>query len=246
MIALFDKIRLYKFGRLLAGILVEPIAACSVYWDTFIFRLKKLFRISTDDPNAIKERYLEKPALILLHGNCHDPSAWNAFHKSWGDRGPIFTVQLHSWHHRVEDVEAVHKKIEFIRALYAVGRKKPEIFIVGHSRGAEVCFISMLTRSSCHIDETGTVTFEKKIKVEENIKAIFCLGSPVTQIFEEAIDPKIAKYIYEIDGLRDVMVKEKSLKQDAQKLSVNTGHLGLLYHTIVHRQVIKWIEDILS
>lgn len=176
---------------------------------------KSHFNFYNLNPTELKDEQLEKRPILLIHGNCHNQTAWLSLASGLeeSDLGPVFTVDLPSGSVTEKDYEIVNEKIAAIQALY---NKHVKIDVVGHSRGG---YIGYTLKSQHHPEDIGKV---------------IRLGSISNE--------KKHEDLYEITGEFDVLVTAKSVLDKEHQMEVDTGHLGLMYSPEAHKQIIQWLK----
>lgn len=202
---------------------------------------KSHFNFYNMNPLEITEEQSKKRPILLIHGNYHNQSAWLDFAKKLKNShlGPVYTVNLPNGDVTKKDFEIVNKKIEQIKNQYAkFNIKDITIDLVGHSRGAYIA---------------SKVAMDHFVEQESDIHSVITLGTP-----QDAELMSIIKRMdnlnrlggssipcpefYDITGSYDVLCDESSpLDLDHQYIA-ETGHLGLLYCSQVHQQVIAWLD----
>ena len=212
----FDRNRWPRLGRAIACFLIEPKAFMRTllhYPFGFLDRLR-LKKLSSLD--------IKGEAVLLLHGDHHNPSAFfglSRYLKKQNGVGPLFTLSLPSGEVTEKDLCRVREKLTVIRGLYE-NKGLPFVFnIVGHSRGAEVAlhFLS-----------------------DPNLSKVIALGTPISTLFSSSLSLEEKNRLFEVDGLCDVLVLERSSAPN--RASFFLGHLGLLHSANVFHQVYFWLR----
>ncbi len=202
----FDRYRYPRLGRALASLLAEPKA----FVKTVFYYPFGRFQF-----NSLK---INGPAILLLHGNHHNPSAFfglSRYLKKEKGIGPLFTVALPSGEITENDISRVEEKLAHIRSLYEKEGIPFSFSIVAHSRGAEVA-----ARFLSH----------------PNLSKVVALGTPISTLFT----PENQEKLFEIDALRDVLVLERSTGPN--QADFNLGHLGLLHCPKVFQKIHSWLK----
>jgi hypothetical protein len=57
------------------------------------------------------------------------------------------------------------------------------------------------------------------------------------------VDPHYEDRLYEITGAYDCLLRQPSLRPLPYRYEANTTHVGLLYSSKVHKQIIEWLSD---
>lgn len=204
---------------------------------------KKHFNFYNMNPKAITEEQSKKSPILLIHGNYHNQSAWLSLAKKLKDQnlGPVYTVNLPNGNFTDKDFEITFKKIEEIKRHYSHwGVKNIKIDLVGHSRGGAIATLLSTERyvkSSKESSNWGR--YQNDFGKVIHIGNVFD-NSDISYL--KKYQPELLKRHFEIVGKYDVLEDEPSQLDDAHKLTVDTGHLGLLYSKTAHDQLISWLK----
>lgn len=181
---------------------------------------KKHFNFYNMNPKTLSTAQMSQTPILLIHGNYHDQSAWLSMGKVLKNVGPVYTVNLPGGYITQRDWDTVARKIEEIKS------KCPsftQVALIGHSRGGIISSIMLQQRS--------------------DIKQAISIGEVSYRNTIESMDPHVRNRLYEITGKHDVLVTQSSFLPADHKKEVNVGHLGLLYSSEVHRQVVQWLNQ---
>jgi hypothetical protein len=172
------------------------------------------------NPSKLTPAQAQYPALLCLHGNYHNQSAWLPLAKYLYNKkypGPIFTLNLPAGSITQQDTKLINEKIESIKTCYRESNGNEnslKINLIGHSRGAHL------------------VAYRNYYRFEENSinKTILIGFSPSTTLVEFHKKTPPTYPTYYINGRYDALLFFNTLPKDTDGHLVNTGHLGLLSH----------------
>jgi|GEM_PF-2113170 len=167
------------------------------------------FHLFDANPNQITDEQKKLTPIILLNGNySHQATFLPLLYKLFksGNKRPIYTVNLPP---NCRNIHLILEKVELIKKQYG---KVDDLFfkidMVGHSMGAFL--IQELLKSQFSFFVNRVIT----------------LGTPcaIKKLFNH-------KKIFDITARNDLLILEKScLSSSENKIEVDTGHLGLLFH----------------
>ena len=167
------------------------------------------FHLFGANPLKLTEEQKRLEPILLLNGNyshqaCFLPLLYK-LSKS-GNKRPIFTLNLPP---NCRDIHLILNKVELIKKQYD---KVDDLFfnidLIGHSNGADLVQILLQTRKVFFINR------------------IITLGTPC--YIEDQFNNK---KIFDITAKNDPLILEKScLVHSSNRVEVDTGHLGLLFH----------------
>lgn len=243
---IIDFLRSYQLrslSNIIGTQLLEPWSSfkCSLAYPLGLVNKFQFFGLN---PDRITPEQAQKRPLLLLHGNMHNQSAWLSLAKvlQHSDGGPIYTVNLNNGPLTEDDRLIIYAKIEEIKRHYAEhGIDDVKIDIGGHSRGARMAFYSALTPNSWKIDAEGKPkVYPKRIDWRDDIGHIFRIGYPTSPKQDSWINGDLRDRIYEIDGIHDCLVDDRSIADRDHRVSIDCGHLALLHAPEMHAQVDSW------
>lgn len=200
----------------------------------------KNFRYYGLNPTELTVEQKKKPAILLLHGKGSNQSAWVELAKTFQrEKIPnIFTLNSNDGELTDDDIPLLEEKYEEIRKLY--GEENPRIILIGHSRGAEFALYAALPSDAFSLRE-GYCTQDKAWDVfRPEIECVIRLGSPMLKEEREKLPSHLEKRVYEIDGLRDLLIPDRSL---APYYAADCGHVELLYDQSVHQKIVKLVRS---
>lgn len=260
---LFEK-DLTFLGATAGAFLAEPLETMGVAYRTALSAIfgYNFFGIN---PDFIDEKDLDKKPILMIHGNYHDPSAWQKLAEKLqknGELGPIFHVAINVGKFNKKDKEIIKNKVKEIQRLYkSHGRKNVKVDLIGHSRGSTLALMGGFEESEWEIpetqeqmeelekrnwwymeDEQGRIYCRENPVLRKDIGKIIMLGNPLTQEqFENAATKR--NDLYEIYGKWDVIVTNKPQAEvdPEHLLEADCGHLGLLTADKVHDKIINWL-----
>lgn len=198
------------------------------------------------NPDRLTPEQAKKKPLLLIHGNMHNQSAWLPFVKYIQNSydGPIYTVNLNNGPLTENDRLILDAKIKEILAQYAEhGNYDVQIDIVGHSRGARMAFYAALDPSCWRIDENGKPkVLPSKVEWRHEIGNIVRIGYPLKRKQDTWLDELMRSRIYEIDGLHDCIVDERSLADPSHLAQIDCGHLELMHAEETFARILRWVK----
>lgn len=223
----------------LAALLAEP---GSNFYLMKWFRLgkQKQFHFFGLNPTTISEENRKLPVVLLLHGKGVNQSAWIELARFFQNEGVgnVFTLNSHKGELTGEDIPLFEAKLEEISRLY--GDKIPEVIVVGHSRGAEFSLYAGLPPHTFKLEKGYCIQLQKWEMFRPEIKMMIRLGSPLLPQEWKQLTEEMRGKIYEIDGLLDLIIPNRSLNPFYQ---ADCGHLGLLYNREVHKKIVELIQS---
>lgn len=233
----FNQIGLPRLGRTITAFCSEPIHSlrASIY---YLLGCRKSFQFYGMNPSQISEDQAQQRAILLIHGNFHNQSAWLALAKALQnyDLGPIYTVNLPPGPLTEKDREILNAKLQEIQSHYAAKGQVGTIDIVGHSRGSEVAFLAAL-EDRCYELYHGEKRLSSNLSFKPQIGKVLRVGTPTDAIEMRALSQDLLDRIFEINAQNDCFIPQKSLLQNGKETTFPTGHLGLLFSSQVHRQI---------
>ncbi|MCB1066796.1 MAG: alpha/beta hydrolase [Simkania sp.] len=221
----------------LAALLAETRSALFTgYW--LSSGKEKTFQYYGLNPISLTEEQKEKPAILLLHGKGSNQAVWASLAKTFQEKGipNVFTLNSYDGELTVEDVPLFEAKLNEIRHLY--GAKMPRVIVIGHSRGAEFSLYAALPPETFKLDEGYCTQLKKWETFRPEIHKMIRLGSPLLPEEREQLPEEMLAKIYEIDGLRDLIIPDRSLTPYYQ---ADCGHVELLYNQEVHQKIIQLV-----
>ena len=238
----FTRIGAPRLGRSITAFCSEPIHSlrASIY---YLLGYLEPFCFYQMNPHKIRPSQVKKRAILLIHGNFHNQSAWIALAKSLtqSNLGPIYTVNLNPGPLTEADREVINAKIAEIRSQYDVHGAKVVIDIIGHSRGSEMAFLTALEDNCWQISSGFKKITSEKVSFKPEIGRVIRVGTPTDDEEKNALPRDLLDRIYEIDASNDSFVLQKSQVKKTNRILVDTGHLGLLFSPTVHRQILLWL-----
>jgi hypothetical protein len=156
------------------------------------------------------------------------------------DLGPVYSLHLDYGFPLQADLERIREKMEVIREQYSQHGQELKVCLIGHSRGAELAFLSGI--SDCFIDESGLEIYDQTSSIDQTIDKIICLRTNMSPIRRTLAPEEYFDRVYEIYGVKDTLVTISSNAVPDHQLAVNTGHFGMLYSDQVHNQIIDWTK----
>ncbi len=229
----FLRERQWKAAAVMFGtMLLEPLHAIKAGFATPL-GWRKRFNFYQFNPGSVTSEQAQKRPILLIHGNYHNQSAWLDFAKKLAATnfglGPIYTINLPSGEITNNDYDCLDEKINSIKGQYChYGYGDTKIDIVGHSRGAYL----------------AQMAIKNILGLSNYIGKLIKIGSILDKENFDLIrrqNPVLINHIYEIRGLKDCIECGKSLLPQRQRLDVDSGHLGLLYLSKTHEQIIEWL-----
>lgn len=230
LIKTFDKIPFfksffYKLSRFFATSLVESPALCKTIFYQCLPRRKQ------------KSLQIHNAPVLLLHGNCSDPSCFTPLIQHLEKAGcQAMAISLSSFGVTPKDQENIEQAIS--RLCFHHNQK---VHVIAHSKGVDA-FLSTLLEKSCYRIENWkndlhVKATQYKTRILQNIQSVHCLGEFVSNkvtYFPEKI------LLQEFHAKQDIIIKKPLLKTS---YSFNDGHLGILFNPSVHRQISSVIQS---
>jgi hypothetical protein len=234
-IASLKKRKCYITAMVIGTLLLEPGRAIKAMCMGLV-NGKRPFNYFRLNPKTLSKIQKEKIPILLIHGNYHNQTAWLSLAKKLRSSllGPVYTLNLPSGPVTERDFALVEKKIKAIKAQY---KKDIKIHLIGHSRGGFVAFRMAWTKAQenkrlwIRSKDIGKVIRIGSVSDKKELHAI------------EEIDPDYRKRLYEITGGADAIATASSLLPAERNKTFGTGHLGLLYSSKIHRQIIRWLQE---
>lgn len=226
-------------ANVVATLLAETRSAFFAgYWS--LSGNEKTFQYYGLNPTILTAEEKEKPAILLLHGKGSNQSVWVELAKTFQKEGVpnVFTLNSHDGELTDEDIPLFEAKLKEISRLY--DGKTPEVIVIGHSRGAEFSLFACLQPSTFKLEEGYCTQLEKWERFRPEIRMMIRLGSPMLQEEREALTEEMLAKIFEIDGLRDLIIPDRSLNPYYQ---ADCGHLELIYSQEVHKKILQLVES---
>ena len=221
-------------GSLLTEFKSVLYAGCWLPWGK-----SATFRYYGLNPTELTDEQKKKPAILLLHGKGSNQSAWVKLAKTFQKEGVpnVFTLNSSDGELTDEDIPLLEEKFEVIRELY--GEKTHKINLIGHSRGAEFALYAALPSDTFTLRE-GYCTQDKVWnKFRPEVECVIRLGSPMLKEEREKLPSNLRERVYEIDGLRDLLIPNRSL---APYYAADCGHVELLYDQSVHQKIVELVR----
>mgnify|MGYP000213907860 CR=1 FL=1 len=195
------------------------------------------------NPDQIKQEQRDLPAVLFIHGNFHDDTAWVAAAKHLQKTNiPLFTVNLPAGDVGARDMDIVKKKWDEIVELYhkaGADTHQLKIHLVGHSRGAYVIQEYLAQKETTQ--HLGDVV----------VMGLWWLGTAQdADVFFDKY-PSLEGRIFRLNGKNDVLLSSTCSGEysyllgstpfilSENELRFDTGHVGLLYDT----KVLAWMEN---
>lgn len=226
-------------ANVVAALLAETRSALFTgYWS--LSGKEKTFQYYDLNPTILTTEEKEKPAILMLHGKGSNQSVWVELAKTFQKDGVpnVFTLNSHDGELTDEDIPLFEAKLEEITCLY--DGKTPEVIVIGHSRGAEFSLFAGLQPDTFKLEEGYCTQLKKWEGFRPEIRMMIRLGSPMLQEEREALTDEMQAKIYEIDGLRDLIIPDRSLDPYYQ---ADCGHVELLYNQDVHKKIVELVTS---
>ncbi|WP_420422494.1 esterase/lipase family protein [Simkania sp.] len=233
-------LRFYEWrqtANALAAILAETRSALFMgYW--LSSGKEKTFQHYGLNPTTLTEEQKGKPAILLLHGKGSNQAVWVELAKTLQEKGipNVFTLNSHDGELTDEDIPLFEAKLEEIRQLY--GEKIPRVIVIGHSRGAEFSLYAGLPPDTFKLDEGYCTQLKQWEAFRPEIHMMIRLGSPLLSEERDQLPEDMLSKIYEIDGLRDLIIPDRSSNPYYQ---ADCGHVELLHNQEVHKKIVQLV-----
>jgi len=201
---------------------------------------EKAFHYYGLNPESLTAAQKEDPAILLLHGKGSNQSVWIELAKTFQEKGisNVFTLNSNDGELTDEDIPLLEAKLQEIQALY--GEKQAKIILIGHSRGAEFSLYAGLPRDTFKLDDGYCYQTKKWEAFRSEILLIVRLGSPLLKEERDQLPQEMQDCVYEIDGLRDLIIPDRSVDPYYQ---ADCGHIELLYHSGVHQKIVELVSS---
>jgi hypothetical protein len=167
------------------------------------------FHLFSANPEFITEEQKKLDPILLLNGNySHQATFLPLLYKlkKSGNKRPVYTVNLPP---NCKDINFILNKVKEIKKHYSkTDDVSLNLDMVGHSMGAFLIQQLLQSQDVCFVNRVITI------------------GTPcfIEHLFHD-------EKIFDITAKDDLIICSKSqLKQSQNKIEVNTGHLGLLFH----------------
>lgn len=210
---------------------------------------KNHFNYYDMNPKVVTSEKSKQRPILLIHGNYHNQSAWLSLSKKlkYQNLGPVFTVNLPNGALCDKDFEITHKKINEIKELYnKLGMEDIKIDLIGHSRGG---IVSTCLSTGMYVESLSPNNHKEGRdwgSLKDTIGKVITIGNATHENgmnFFKKFNPEYLVRRYEIIGKYDILTTNPSLLDQGHQITVETGHLGLLYSPETHKQVISWLKS---
>lgn len=147
--------------------------------------------------------------------------------------GPFFTVNLSSGELTQKDIEIVEQKLAEIKKL--CGCEK--VHLLGYSRGAELAHYIAQEPGSFTMNNGYCRQLKKSSHWRTDIECIIRIGSMTNQKEWETLSKEMQAHVWEVRGLDDIHMPERSLAGKQAVEIAGIGHLGLMTSTKVFSEL---------
>lgn len=239
LVEFLDKHQWHATAMVIGTVLQEPWESikagflCLANW-------KSHFNFYNMNPTTLTEEQLKKQPILLIHGNYHNQSGWLSLakHLEASKLGPVFTANTLHGDISDADYDIIQRKIDEIKAQYHQHNiRNVKINVVGHSRGG--CIAHQMAWTT--LMEDGKRYWTRS----EDIGKVIKIGSILAQeeiVSIEKCDPNFRERVYEITGKYDILSNAQSSLPANRKVTVPSGHLGLLSSPETPQHVIQWLS----